>query len=121
MINKQKINIYRNTVRRLVDNLHIKRNVVYFNSHNSVEHEMVKARICYELQKEKKEYLTEAQFYSKAITDILVLDRAMCIEITISETEKQLKKKIEKFPKSLGVISVKSADEYILGNYKILR
>ncbi len=118
MISQKRIRSFRNKVSNLVPSYRSKRNVVCFNTHNSLKHEMTKARICFELQKQGKEYITEAKLTTGIIVDILVLDDAICIEIMISETEKRLKEKLKRIPSSLTVISVTSEEDYLLDNYK---
>ena len=50
-------------------------NLVRFNSHNSKEHEMAKAELCYDLQKLGHQFITEAcSNDSGDIVDIVDLD-----------------------------------------------
>ena len=99
-----------------------KRNCVRLNTHNSILHEAIKSTICYEIQKEGKEYVTEAEFMNKkGIADILILDDAQVIEILVSETLKAVQKKILKYPEELEVVTTTSFKEYKEGNYKVIR
>jgi len=74
------------------------RNCIRINVANSIEHEIAKLRICYELIKSGKEVFTEAIFVNGSRADILVLDDHKVIEILHSEKEKDCLKKCEKYP-----------------------
>ena len=88
------------------------RNHIRFNVHNSIEHEMTKAEICYSLLKANKEFLTECRLKNlKNIIDVFVTDSATAIEILHTETEKLFKQKIKKYPEGLKIIKV-SAKNY---------
>ena len=63
-MNQQDLARYRNDIISYVKIYPVKRNVINLNTHNSVEHEMIKSRICYELQKQVKHYVTEARMKS---------------------------------------------------------
>ena len=115
---------YRNDIISYVKIYPVKRNVINLNTHNSVEHEMTKARICYELQKQGKHYVTEARMNStkrNCIADILILDTAEIIEILVSETEDEVKEKVEKYPKGLDILSVTDWQDYFEGKHKVVR
>jgi len=117
---------FRNDVARLIGRLSVKRNVVNFNAHNTVEHEMIKARICFELQKLGIHYITEAPFkkansFQSGQADILVLDKCQVIEIMVSEKLSELEWKIRKFPKELEIIAVTSWQDYFSENYKVIK
>jgi hypothetical protein len=111
MVNKLELQRFRNYCARQLTKHTVKRNVVYFNTHNSLHHEMLKARICYELQKYGFHYVTEAPL-KEGVADILILDLGMIIEITVSETEKRLKQKIKKYPDKFEVIPIRSFKEF---------
>lgn len=50
-------------------------NLVRFNTHNSKEHEMMKASVCYDLQKSGQAFITEAcRNDSGDIVDVINLD-----------------------------------------------
>ena len=49
------------------------RNLVRFNTHNSKEHEMKKAEVCFEMQKAGQEFITEAARNGDVI-DVICLD-----------------------------------------------
>lgn len=99
-----------------------KRNCVRFNTHNSLEHEAIKSAICYEIQKARMEYVTEAEFMNKkGIADILILDTGTVIEILVSETLKAVQKKILKYPEELEVVATTSFKEWKRGDYNIIR
>ena len=110
---------FRNETARLVKNLHKKWNVVCYNSHNTIKHEMIKARICLELSRRDVSYICEAPF-EHGQADILVLDEGIVIEILVSETEKKLKEKVKKYPNELEVIAVKRWEDYFEKKGKII-
>src|SRR3990167_10536219 len=67
-----------------------KLDVVRLNSHNSLVHELKKAEICYQLQKDGHHYITEAIFEDKSgIADIYDVTDDVVYEILNSETEAQ--------------------------------
>ena len=58
------------------------KNSVYLNPSNSLEHELAKARVCYELQKEKKKFITEAVENATGLRrDVVCLDDGEIFEI----------------------------------------
>jgi len=83
------------------------RNHIRFNSHNSLEHELVKAEICYALLKANKEFLTECKLKGlRNVSDVFVTDSAHVIEILHTETDKKFEEKLSKYPDGLKVIKV---------------
>ena len=127
-MNQEQLNQFRNRVRSLITRLNIKRNVIYLNTHNSKQHEKIKFEICYELQKQKKHYITEAPLRTvggrgtkgTGIADIVVLDDCQAIEIMFSETINDLKWKTKKFPRQFEIIAVRSFEEY-LNNGEVIK
>ena len=81
---------------------------------------MIKARLCFELQREGKEYYTEAPI-GKNIADIYVLDTNEVIEIQVTETQHRLEIKSKKFTASVRVISISEWTDYWDGLYKVIR
>jgi len=77
------------------------------NKHNSVEHENKKYEVYYELRTLGHELITEAEFKTGGRCDILDLTDGTIIEILHSETEKELKEKIKKYPSFLPVTTIK--------------
>ncbi len=117
---------YRNEIISYVKMYPVKRNIINLNTHNSVEHEMIKSRICFELKKQNVHFVTEAKMIADknkglGIADILVLDTAQVIEILVSETEQEARVKVAKYPEILEVVSVTDAESYFNGNYKIIK
>jgi len=111
---------------RVIKRLAIKRNVVNLNTHNTWQHEQIKCRIAYELQKLSKEYFTEAPVgtnFGRETNkiDVLCLDDAQAIEIRVSETEDELKWKSRKIPDCLEVISVTDWSDLFEGRYKVIK
>jgi len=74
------------------------RNCIRINVNNSLEHEITKLRICYELIKSGKEVFTEAIFDNGSRADILVLDDHRVIEILCSESEESCLEKYNNYP-----------------------
>lgn len=74
------------------------RNCIRINVGNSIEHEIAKLRICYELIKEGKEVITEAIFNNGSRADILVLDDYKIIEVLYSESEESCLEKFKRYP-----------------------
>jgi len=74
------------------------RNCIRINIANSIEHELEKLRICYELIKSGKEVFTEAIFDNGSRADIVVLDDYKIIEILCSEKERDCLEKAKKYP-----------------------
>lgn len=69
------------------------KNAIFLSPANSEEHEMEKCRICYNLLKEGKKYITEAvDNHTKERADIVILDSGERIEI---EMEKDRAKRFE--------------------------
>ena len=74
------------------------RNCIRINIANSIEHEIAKLRICYNLIKGGKEVFTEAIFDNGSRADIVVLDDHKVIEVLNSEKELDCLEKFEKYP-----------------------
>ena len=124
-MNKLDLFKYRNNIASYVKSFHTKRNVVNLNIHNSVQHEMIKARICYLLKAEGKEFFTEVPLQASARkeckADILVLDEGRIIEVMVSETLEQVQHKTLKYPKFLEIIAVTDWSDLVEGSYKLIR
>ena len=121
-MNQEQLGKLRNDVlRHCIRHLSYKRNVINLNTGNTVQHEQIKFRICYELQKQGIHYITEARMGNKAIADILVLDKSQIIEILVSESEDEVKYKVRKYPEGIEIVSVRSWEEYETGHYKIVK
>lgn len=74
------------------------RNCIRINVNNSIEHEIAKLRICYDLIKSGKEVFTEAIFVNGSRADILVLDDYKIIEVLYSEDEESCLEKAKQYP-----------------------
>jgi len=84
-------------------------NHIKFNAHNSLDHELAKAEICYLLLQNNKEFITECRLRKTGqMADIFVTDNETVIEIIHSETEKNFKKKIDKYPDGIKVVKIDS-------------
>jgi len=120
-MNKQQKQAFRNQVSQFVEVSNRKINVIRLNIHNTYQHEFLKFRVCFQLQKAGEHYITEAKLKeNKGIPDIINLDRAQIIEIMVSEKPETIKQKTKKYPKNFEIIAVNSFDDYIDGNYKII-
>ena len=121
-LNKNGLLEFRNSIKaRLVRTLGVKENIVIFNTHNSWQHELIKARICFELQKQGKRYITELKMGGKGIADIVILDDATIIEILVSETLEQAEYKVRKYPDLVQVVAVRSHEDYFTDQYRIIK
>ena len=79
-----------------------KRNAVFISPSNSLEHEIGKMKVCYELRKEKMQFITEAVCNkTQKRRDVVCLDDGMIFEI---ETDK---KRAERFKDQKGVVVIK--------------
>ena len=95
-----------------------KKNCIKINSHSSKSHEFMKFSICWELAKQKKEYITEAVFCNNRRADIVILDDHKIVEIICSETEQECKEKVKDYPKLFEIIMVDSNKDF---NEKMLQ
>lgn len=75
-----------------------KEGVLKFNIHNTLEHELAKFLVCWELAKQDKQFVSEAVFENGRRADVFVLDDKEAIEILVSETKEMLKEKIKEYP-----------------------
>src|SRR3990167_7367651 len=121
-MNKLNLQKFRNDVMRFVDSNGRKRDCVNLNTHNSLLHELIKFRMCFELQKRGIQYISEAKFTNqRGITDILILDFAQAVEIMVSETKEQLEYKVKKYPSELEVIAVKDWESFFNNDYQAIK
>lgn len=87
--------------------------ILRYNCHNSIEHEILKLKVCYKLKKKGFHVLTEVEFappYSGKC-DILCLDESTIYEIIVSETEEMFKEKIKNYP-PLAIIKISDMEEF---------
>lgn len=81
-----------------------KKNVVNLNIHNSIEHELMKTQICYDLKKQGHTFSTETEIKfgdQKRIADVIDWNDRTIIEIQHTESDDSIRKK-EEFFESLG-------------------
>jgi len=74
----------------------------HYSSKNTIEHELVKAGVCFYIQRKGLEYFTEHPWYGDrkiGIPDIYIPEHNMYIEILHSETLQMLSAKCKKYPK----------------------
>jgi hypothetical protein len=110
-MNKQDLMRKRNDAMRMIrhsNKIGSHRNCIRISVANSLEHEITKFKICYDLIKNGKEVITEAIFDNGSRADILVLDDHKIIEILHSENEDDCKEKIKKYPSIFAVEMVKA-------------
>ena len=109
-MNKQDLMRKRNDAMRTIrhsNKVSSHRNCIRINVTNSLEHEITKLRICYDLIKEGKEVFTEAIFDNGSRADILVLDDYKIIEVLCSEGEGACLEKSKKYPELFELEMVK--------------
>lgn len=68
-------------------------NCIRINPSNSIEHEVLKLRLCYALSTMGREYITESKFVSGGRADIFCLNDGIAYEVVISETESSINNK----------------------------
>ena len=112
-MNKQELLRKRNDATREIrhsNKVSSHRNCIRINTSNSLEHEIAKLRICYDLIKSGKEVFTEAIFVNGSRADILVLDDFKIIEVLYSEDEDGCLEKAKKYPSLFELEMVKVND-----------
>ena len=75
-----------------------------FNTHNTIEHELAKCKVIFDLKKQGKEVYAEAIFRNGARADVFIPEDYRVIEILHSETEKEALTKKDYYPFSLDLI-----------------
>lgn len=98
------IQMKRNECANLVRMSNRKRNIVRASSSEGARHRFEKEIVCHNLEKQGKEYITEAIFEGdeNLRADVLVLDDFKVIEIAHSESEQSLDNKRKKY-KNIGL------------------
>jgi len=110
-IKKQKL--INDCIRQYVDNKYkIIPNTIRLNINNTINHEVAKMIVAFNLMKQKKEIYTEVRLKGGGIADIFIPEDFAIVEILASETAEQLAEKIKKYPWGLNVDSL-NADEVI--------
>lgn len=100
MNKEQQQKIINSNKRKLLDPMQkFNYNCVKFNTHNTIEHELTKAKICYKLQQAGHTYLTEIQLRTGGKPDILVMDllNPIAYEIMQSESDISISEKEAKY------------------------
>ena len=113
-MNKKDLLIKRNNAVREIrhsNKIGSHRNCIRISGANSLEHEITKLKICYNLLKESKEFITEAIFDNGSRADILILDDHKIIEILYSEKEIECIRKARKYPTLFELEMVKADGE----------
>ena len=91
----------------------IHRNCIRINIGSSLEHELKKFQVCWNLKKQGKEFITEAEFERPGIfkkrADIVCLDDGVILEIIVSEREESLLAKEMDYP--LPIIKIYARGE----------
>lgn len=86
-----------------------KEGVIKINVHNTIEHELAKFMLCWNLAKKGKQFITEAIFTNNKRADIYCLDTGEAYEILHSESIEDFKKnKTAEYP--VPVFAFKSQD-----------
>ena len=86
------------------------RNCIRINVNNSIEHEITKLRVCYDLIKSGKEVVTEAIFNNGSRADIVILDNHKIIEVLYSESKESCLEKAKKYPELFELEMVKAKE-----------
>jgi len=111
IMNKIELQKKRNDTARLFKHSSkIHRNCIRLNTGNTLEHERAKFELCWALQQQGKQFITEAETENGVRCDIVVLDDANCIELVKSETKKSIKAKMGKYPLPIIVYEVDKND-----------
>lgn len=109
-MNKQKQIQINNSLREVefsnVRGSHI--NTIRISTSNSLEHEMKKLEICYELREQEIDFMTEVKFVNGGRADVLDLVNGEIIEIVKTESNDSLAKKSGVYPSgfSLRIVRV---------------
>ena len=113
-MNRQDIMRTRNDASRTIrhsNRIGSHRNCIRINIANSIEHEIAKLKICYELIKDGKEVFTEAIFDNGSRADIVVLDDHKIVEVLCSEKESDCLEKCSKYPALFVLEMVRAENE----------
>ena len=75
-----------------------KEGVVKINVHNTLEHELAKFLVCWELAIQGKQFVSEAVFENNCRADVFCLDDMEAVEVLVSETKGMLREKVKDYP-----------------------
>ena len=81
-------------------------NCFRFNLSESREHILKKLDVCIDLLKKKHKFITEAVFIDGGRADVFDLTEGTIYEIMNSESDKEFKEKVKKYPEEIGVVKV---------------
>lgn len=88
-------------------------NCVRFNSNNTDQHELFKARLGLEANRKSFSYLTEAKLKANGCRpDVVLLDISWIIEILGTESIQECQKKIKNYPKEFKVKIIDSKKDF---------
>ena len=73
------------------------KNAIHINRTNTDAHELMKYRICRQLNKEGCDFLTEVFFANGKRADVLCLDTRTIYEVIVSETERSQRAKVANY------------------------
>lgn len=90
----------------------IGKNCVKISASNTDEHELMKYKICRQLSKEKKEFITECIFKNGKRADIVVPGDLKILEILSSETRLECIEKVMKYPGDFEVVMIDANQEF---------
>lgn len=86
------------------------KNSIRINTHNTIEHELAKAKIAYFLIRNGKTVFTEVIFKNGSRADVFVPEDFVVYEVLHSETKEMLKKKVSAYPEELSIFEFSSND-----------
>ena len=82
-------------------------NTLRWSKNETYEHIVKKLEICFELKEMNHKFLTEAIFKNGSRCDVFDITEGVIYEILCSETDRQFREKIKKYPKVLRIVKVK--------------
>lgn len=83
-------------------------NCIRLNPANTLEHEFKKVELCWDMLKNNQEFITEARFKCGVRADIFEINAGIVWEVMHTEKEKSIQEKIEKLPKHIQLIKIKT-------------
>ena len=97
-------------LRLLATQFRIEANTVRLNTHNTLEHELAKAKVAYEWKKDGYMVITEAIFKNGSRADVFIPEKFLVIEVLASESEKEALIKTAKYPDALEIVYLKTTE-----------
>lgn len=89
------------------------RNSIRFSSNETLNHLLLKTRLCHRLALEGKDFITEAIFEKSGRADILILDDHVIIECLESETVDEVTSKTSSYPSIFSIEFARFKDNEI--------